>query len=270
MPPKPQPIYTAANCNPAFQLNWSLAVFWRAVAPQGEWLAPLTAALEGDGVRLLEHHQHSPTTSQFLLSTRPATAPEDIIRLVKGRLQHLVRADRPKAFRRNYGMYSVGTVKRDVVENYVASQLTHHQMADSRVQGKLDGFGFHTPEVDLSEPRRSSHGEFVYNLHFVLVHDGRWAEIRDEVLKATHDALLSIGKKKGHLLSRSAVLADHVHFTLGARLSESPEEIALAYLNNLAFTHGMRPLFEFGYYAGTFGPYGIGAVWEALRRDESS
>jgi len=28
----------------------------------------------------------------------------------------------------------------------------------------------------------------------------------------------------------------------------------LSYLNNLAYAHGMRPRYQFGFYVGTFGP----------------
>ena len=34
----------------------------------------------------------------------------------------------------------------------------------------------------------------------------------------------------------------------------------LAFLNNLAFVHGMKPVFQFGAYVGTFGEYHQGAV----------
>src|SRR5437016_5225948 len=101
--PAPAPLYTAANCSPAFQLNWSLAAFWTApMLPAADWLPSLRAATEPDGVRVLEHHCKQPTTSQFLLSTTPAVAPQQIIRSVKGRLQYLVRHQLPQAFRRNY------------------------------------------------------------------------------------------------------------------------------------------------------------------------
>jgi len=51
-----------------------------------------------------------------------------------------------------------------------------------------------------------------------------------------------------------------VHLTLGAPYERSPEEIALSYLNNLAYAHGMQPVYQFGYYVGTFGEYDMDAV----------
>lgn len=43
-------------------------------------------------------------------------------------------------------------------------------------------------------------------------------------------------------------------------IAQSPEEIALAFLNNLAYVLGQRRWWEAGYYAGTFGEYGMAAV----------
>ena len=55
----------------------------------------------------------------------------------------------PKAFQRNYCLRSIGSARRSVVEDYVASQLGHHQMADPRVQEMLQQFQLAYPEVDL-------------------------------------------------------------------------------------------------------------------------
>ena len=40
--------------------------------------------------------------------------------------------------------------------------------------------------------------------------------------------------------------------------------MALAYLNNLAYAHGMKEMYCRGYYVGTFGEYDMGAVRRAL------
>ncbi len=230
-----EPIYTPENCKPAYQLLWSLAVFWNAPAPDPcGWLNTLKETVEPDGVRLVEHHQRSPKVSQFLLSTKCAVTPSQMIRSVKGRLQYLVRREQPKAFRRNYSIKSVGEVKRDIVEAYVRSQLNHHVMADERVQQALAAVQFSETTVDLGQVRRSSHGEFIYNLHLVLVHDERWHEIRPEVLESIQSMIVRASKKKDHLLSVVGLLSDHVHMTLGCSLTESPLDVALGYLNNLA------------------------------------
>ena len=61
-------------------------------------------------------------------------------------------------------------------------------------------------------------------------------------------------------LSTVALLADHIHLTLGCLTDQSPKEVALSYLNNCAHTVGMKPIFQFGYYSGTIGEYDRGSV----------
>ena len=124
--PALSPIYTLKNCHTAFQLNWSLSIFWHQQASDAEWLTALQAATEPDGVRILGHRFVDERMSQFLVSTKPAVSPHDLVRSVKGRLQYLVRRERPKAFQRNYSLRSVGSATRADVENYVRTQPGHH------------------------------------------------------------------------------------------------------------------------------------------------
>lgn len=255
------PIYTTENCRAAYQLNWSLSVFWSTPGPTADqWLDPLRSSTERDGVRVLEHRFKSPDISQFLLSTRPEIVPTEVIRSVKGRLQHLIRDRVPKAFRRNYSIHSIGTASLATVADYVGSQLEHHTTSDVRAQSMLETFQIQNLDVDLSRPQRSSHGEFRYNLHLVLVHDGRWNEVRETAIAAVREMIVNAARAKGHRLARAGILADHVHLLVGCDLSEPPQDVALAYLNNLAFAQGMRRVYQFGYFVGTVGEYDLGAV----------
>jgi len=117
------PIYTPANCNPAYQLNWSLSLFWRVPAAklESDWLPSLQIATEKDGVRILRYRSAGSQVSQFLISTKPAASPQAAIRSVKGRLQYLIRDTYPKAFQRNYSLYSIGSAKREFIERYVST-----------------------------------------------------------------------------------------------------------------------------------------------------
>lgn len=65
MPPL-QPLYTVDNCTPAYQLDWSLTVFWRTPPHTDDWLAFLKQATEVDGVRILNHRFSPDDTSLFL------------------------------------------------------------------------------------------------------------------------------------------------------------------------------------------------------------
>jgi REP element-mobilizing transposase RayT len=261
----PAPLYTADNCRAAYQLNWSVSIFWRTPPPpELEWLDSLKALTETDGVRILEHRFKNVEVSQFLVSTRPDSAPPQIVRSLKGRLQYLVREQLPKAFHRNYSIHSVGSANLSAVEAYVASQLDHHRMADQRVQLRLAKHQIHHPEADLSLAMRGSHGEYHYNLHVVLVHQERWTEVREDILTAIREMLLKAGRAKGQRLSRAGILADHVHLLLGCNLAESPQDVALGYLNNLAYAQQMRPVYQYGFYVGTVGEYDFGAIRRIL------
>lgn len=261
----PEPLYTSANCTPAYELRWSLALFsTHDIPPTDVWLDSLRKFVEPDGVRILECCSSRPPVLHFLLSTKPAVPPPQIVKSVKGRLQHLIRAQFPTAFRRNFSLASVGDVRGDVVENYVANQLGHHRMAEVRVQERLCGYQLEFPDADLSAPVFSSHGRYVLNLHLVVVHDCRWHEVREDRLTKTRDMVLGVAQKKKHRLSRAAILSDHVHLCLGCTHEESPESVALGYMNNLAYAHGMTPSLCHSYYVGTFGTYDLDAIRRLL------
>lgn len=259
------PLYTSVNCSVAYELRWSLALFATTrLPPSTSWAKQLGEVVERDDVRLLEHHFREPNVWQFLLSTKPTVAPQAIVKSVKGRLQHHVRDTHPNAFRRNFSLTSIGEARREVVEDYVANQLGHHRMVDPLVQERLAKYQVTATQFDLAQPTFSSHGRYLYNLHIVLVHDARWCDVREERLHATREMVVRVAAKKLHRLSRAGILADHLHLTLGCDFVQSPEEVALAYLNNLAYAHDMKPVFQFGYFVGTFGEYDLGAIRRAL------
>ena len=256
-----EPLYTAENVTPAYQLNWGLTVFWRqSPIADHEWLDDLQAATEHDGVRILKHRFITRNTSQFFVSTKPHVAPSEMIRSIKGRLQHLIRSREPKAFQRNYAVRSIGATTRSVAEEYVAKQTAHHPMADPRVQELLVQYQKSFPEVDLSLPVFSAHGEYWYVLHLVVVNDGRWMEIRASSLDSISRMIERVAAVYKFRLSRVGLLPDHFHLTLGCPIDQSPESIALRFLNNCAYALGMKTVFQFGYYAGTIGEYDQGAV----------
>jgi REP element-mobilizing transposase RayT len=254
------PIYTPDNCTFTGPLQWGLSVFWRTPQTDASWFDDLKTAVAVDDLHLLGHRFARPDLSQFIVSTRAHTAPVFLVQRIKGRLQYLVRQAMPKALSASYALRSFGRVTREVTENYVASQLDHHRMADERVQEMLEGYQVVREEVDLSIPRSTSQGRYWYNLHLVFVHRERWAEVREEVIGKLHDMVVRVCEAKGYVLSRAGLLADHLHLALGCPIDASPAEIALGFLNNLAFVHGMKAIYQFGAYVGTFGEYDQGAV----------
>lgn len=256
----PDPIYTTDNCSAKNRILWTLALFWRNERIGGDWLPELEEATEKDGVHIKNHSVHKERADQFLLHCDADLAAKDIIRSVKGRLQYIIRSACPKAFRRNYSIKSIGTIKAEIIQKYVSSQFSHHPRFDPRVAERFEKFQLRFPDVDLSATRYSSHGQFIHNLHLVFVHERRWCEYEDEVMWKVTDMIRKAAKSKEHLLSAAGVLPDHVHLSIGCGISDAPREVALSYLNNLAYAQGMQPVYQFGYYAGTFGKYDLGAI----------
>jgi len=252
---QPVPTYTEQNCTFSCPLQWGVSAFWREDAAGDDWLRELTGAVEPDGIRILSHRLSQPTVSQFFVSSRPEVAPLSIVQRIKGRLQHLLRSSRPKAWKGNYAVRSIGKVTRETVADYIRSQIGHHEFADPRFAERLRSYQIENPAIDLAQPQRTSHGLYWYNLHVVMVRRDRETAWQDTELRATREMIVAAAKAKGYLLSRAGILPDHVHLLLGCPIEESPQTIVLGYLNNLAFAVGMKAAFQFGAFVGTVGEY---------------
>jgi REP element-mobilizing transposase RayT len=256
----PTPIYTSENCKAAYQLYWVHSLFWRTPPGDTGWFEELKRLTEDDGIRLLQHKFEEPNVSKLLVSTKPEVAPRLIAQRVKGRLQHLIRERLPDAFRRNYAIRSVGSTKRENLEKYLEGQLRHHPMADTRIGDRFEQYQMNNAEVDLSRPSETTHARYWYNLHLVMVNEERWREVNESRLAAVRDMIVKAAAAKGHWLSRGAIVADHVHLTMRCKLEESPQDVALPYMNNVAYALGMKPALQFSYFVGTFGEYDLGVI----------
>lgn len=270
-------IYLADSTVAAWQLDWSLTVFWRSPPMTDDWLDDLRGALEPDGIRLLEHRFSQLDRSLFWLSTLPDVKPVELVQRVKGRLQYLVRSRWPQALRRNYDLHSIGSTRRDKTEQYVASQLSHHFPDDPDQRAALFDLQIVNPEVDLAQPRFTAHARYRCNLHLVFVHENRSQQMAS--LSPRHPArrggprasalpfheqvramIRRAAFAKGHLLSRLGLLPDHLHLVLGFSPEESPQEVALSYMNNIAYVYDMTSVLKPSYFVGTIGEYDLGAL----------
>jgi REP element-mobilizing transposase RayT len=127
-------------------------------------------------------------------------------------------------------------------------------------EARLAKYQMNNPEVDLTAIRYTSHGQFIYNLHLVLVNRERGVVVHELNIERSREMVIGVARKRGLLLSRGGLLGDHLHLTIGCPIDQSPERIALSFMNNIAFVHDMKHWFEFGYYVGTFGNYDLGAI----------
>jgi REP element-mobilizing transposase RayT len=215
---------------------------------------------ENDGLRVLESSLTSDHL-QLTLSTTPQVTPVLLAARVKGRIQHHCRRKgTPIDFSRKLAVRSVGDSTRAQVETYIHHQVVNEALADERFREMLASFTLVNPQVDLSQPTESNSGRYWYNLHLVLVVAERYRIGQSATLATIRDRVLQICAKKGYALARLAVLADHVHLAIRGAIAQSPEETALSFLNNLAYALDRRPWWQAGYYAGTFGEYGMKAV----------
>ena len=261
----PQPIYTADNVrSPAYHLRytwsgWPSDGSFPASPPDSFW-TDLDAAWERDGLRRLTTNW-MPTMIQFTFSVRPVVSPVFFAARVKGRLQHALRqAQTPVAFSRKVAVRTIGDNHTAEVEAYVSNQVKKEELADPRFQAFLQSLVLTNTDVDLSRPSESLSGRYWYNLHLVLVVGGRYRIGDHQRLTTLREWCPRIAAKKGHGLSRLAILPDHMHMSLRGTIEQTPEEIALAYMNNLAYAVGQMAIWEFGYYVGSFSEYDMGAV----------
>ena len=109
------------------------------------------------------------------------------------------------------------------------------------------------PSCDWLEQLRTATEADVYGLQVVMESEARWNEVRPSVLGGSRAMIIRAAAK-------------HIHVLLGAGVTESPAEVALSLMNNLAYAQGMKPTFRFSYYVGTFGPYDRNAVRRMGRR----
>jgi REP element-mobilizing transposase RayT len=260
----PEPLYQATDLRPAYQLRYGWTG-WPSKAPfPTDLLARVRPHIapewESDGLRVLESSLAAEQL-QLTLSATPQIAPVTLVGRVKGRIQHHCRGQgSPIDFSRKLSVRSLGDPTRAQVEAYIRNQVPKEDLADERFREMLTAFTVVNPQVDLSQPTESNSGRYWYNLHLVLVVGARHRLGEAATLTKIRDTTLRICLKKGYAASTVAVLPDHLHLALRGAIEQSPEEIALSFLNNLAHVLDQRRWWEAGYYAGTFGEYGMAAV----------
>jgi REP element-mobilizing transposase RayT len=215
---------------------------------------------EKDGLHVLESSL-APGQIQLTVSATPHVSPVTLAARIKGRIQnHCRHKGSPIDFSRKLAVRSLGDPTRAQVEAYIRNQVANEDLADERFREMLASFTVVDPQVDLSAPTQSNSGRYWYNLHLVLVVSQRYRIGEMAFLTKIRETTVKICVKKGYSVSALAVMPDHLHLAVRGAIEQSPEEIALAFLNNLAHVLDRRPWWEAGYYAGTFGEYGMAAV----------
>lgn len=260
----PQPHYVAEDIDPNYRLyyDWTGWPSQTSLPPEPD--SPLFDALadqwEGDGIRPLEWNWDDDQV-QLCASVEPSVTPVTCAARIKGRLQHALRkANTPVKFSRNLSVLTVGESNSERVETYIEEQVDREELADPSFAEFLEQFTVCNTAVDLSEATKTGSGRYWYNLHIVLVYRDRYRITDEDSLATLRDGSLKIADKKGHRIASLAVMPDHLHMALRGDVSQSPEEIALGFMNNLAHLMGQVMLWEPSYHVSTFGAYDMWAI----------
>ena len=135
-------------------------------------------------------------------------------------------------------------------------------MAASIIQSRIVGMQFYDASIDLSKPMVGTYGMYLNSMQIVLENTEGWHEVSDDRLNRVRRTLISAASKKSWRLSRIGLLSNHIHILLGAGATESPQTVALSLMNNIAYVYEMKPILKYSYYAGTFGSYDRGVIWQ--------
>lgn len=266
----PTPLYDPSTASGAYQLRYSWTGWPSAKSfdQQPIELIERTKPLwEVDGLRVLEFRWTGELV-QILFSTKPNVSPVFVAARVKGRLDHALRAAHfQMEFSRKVSVRSVGDNTRDDVEAYIDSQVTKERFVDPRFAAAMAEFTVANSRVDLEQPFESARGRYWYNLHVVLVVDGRYRVSDPQRLGLLREGCFKIAAKKQQAISRVSVMPDHLHLALRPTIDEAPVDVVFAYQNNLAHMAGLGRLWSDGFYVGTFGEYTTQAVRIVNRPD---
>jgi REP element-mobilizing transposase RayT len=83
---------------------------------------------------------------------------------------------------------------------------------------------------------------------------------RSDVFEQIHNYLLKIAEKKKCIIAKFAIMPDHIHIALRGNIELSPYEIALSFLNNLAYVLRKGKFWSNEFYVGTFSSYALDQI----------
>jgi REP element-mobilizing transposase RayT len=260
-----KPNYTNETVtNPAYQLRYTWTG-WPSdgIFPaefSGEHFDSLRREWEKDGIRHLEHNWLA-NHIQFTCSVKPHVAPTLFAARIKGRLQYELRkAGLATRFQRKVGVGCIGDNCADEVVAYIRNQIPAAQFIDPHYMEQLKQFTVEFPEVDLSQPTPTARGRYWYNLHLVLVARDRTIPLSWQQFAVVRDRTCQVARAKGHRLAIVSVMPEHLHAAMRGNIEQSPQTIALTFLNELDTALGGTCHWRFGYYVGTSGGYNMDAV----------
>lgn len=261
----PTPIYTTDNTRPVHKIRYGWTGWLnpgeKFPETMGNGIEACIAAWRKDGLELDDWHTED-RRIQCLFAAGTDVSPSLCASRAKGRLQYALRQhETPVKFSRRVGLRSLGDNTREVVARYLDKQVGKSDYIDPRFKDYLTQFTVDDPETVLNSPLRTGHGEYWYNLHLVIVvQDRRNPMTRNETLETARKTCFKIARKHGYQIAELAIMPDHIHCMLRGNHAQSPQEIGLCYLNNLAYVLGYNRCWSEEFYVGTFSEYTVDAI----------
>ena len=252
--------YSPDNLQAAYECRYSWTA-WPSIAPlptlsPDDW-SRLEKAWEQDGLRALEK-RIEPDQIQILFSVKPTAAPVFITARAKGRLDHALRAAGIACqFSRKVALRAVGHNTAQTVTNYIDSQVDKKPFVDAAFADSIRRFTYTLSDPD--RPIEVTRGRYWYHLHLVLVHAERYRIGSVNMLEQVHDGCLQIATRNGYALSAISVMPDHLHLGVVGVIDQSPETIAMEFMNGVTESLGMV-LYRNSYYVGTSGAYDMDGI----------
>ncbi len=259
------PIYTAERVKSAYHLRYSWTGWPSAEAqfpdlPDDDFFSTIDAAWSGDHLRRMATNW-SHEKIQMTFSVMPWVSPTFFNARVKGRLQHALRqAGTPVSFSRKVAFRAIGDNCTNDIQQYIERQVDKEGFVDSRFASFLKQFTKRDNGVQLDSPTATNSGRYWYNLHVVLVTANRIRFNDAESLSIIQRQCEATAKRHEYQLASYSLMPDHVHLAVRGNVEESPQDIALALMNNTAFGMRQNAIWNPGFYAGTFSEYDTGAV----------
>lgn len=256
--------YQRNTTTPAYSLRWSWTGWPSQCAfpklSDQDWNS-LTKAWEQDGIRLLERKCASEFW-QATVSTKPHVVPSFIVARLKGRIDHLLRSQKvPFKFSRKVSLRSLGNNTADDVQDYIRKQVDTARFYDADYAALLQQFTRVWDEsTDSHSPIEVASGRYWYQLHVVLVVEARHRIRELDFLGEIYETSQAIALDRGYRLAAISVMPDHLHLSLRGAVADSPEAIAMAYLNESCRRLKVNELWRPSYYVGTIGAYNMNAV----------
>lgn len=224
-----------------------------------------------DDYHLLEC-QPRPTQVRCVFSLQPTHTISKIVQTLKCNSSRGLALPKP-TWARGYLARSAGSVRLEVVREYLERQSEHHGYA-ARILPPV--YRYRAKEA---VPLTAAHCCFELSHHLVFATRWRKGVFFSTLAAALSEYWLTVASSRGFAIDQISIVPDHVHLIVRIVPSMSIEQCALLLMNNgqyfvwknygeLLVRVGLDQLWESSAFAGTRGEYTTALVKAWLRKKD--